>query len=25
MVEANKLIAESGLPEEQILMLRASL
>ena len=25
MVEANKLIAESGLPEEQILMLKASL
>ena len=25
MVEANKLIADSGLPEEQILMLKASL
>ena len=25
MVEANKLIANSGLPEEQILMLKASL
>jgi hypothetical protein len=25
MVESNKLIAESGLPEEQILMLKASL
>jgi hypothetical protein len=25
MVEANKLIAESGLPEEQILMLKASM
>ena len=25
MIEANKLIAESGLPEEQILMLKASL
>ena len=25
MVESNKLLAESGLPEEQILMLKASL
>ena len=25
LVEANKLIADSGLPEEQILMLKASL
>ena len=25
LVEANKLLAESGLPEEQILMLKASL
>jgi hypothetical protein len=25
MIEANKLIADSGLPEEQILMLKASL
>jgi hypothetical protein len=25
MVEANKLIADSGLPEDQILMLKASL